>query len=188
MTGEDVRQVFETILPQEAIARFCRACGAILRSYLESEPSSHTLKSQAEVKADRTGQTHAWPINLSTPATVTASRHLSKIFVTLGRFGPSNRPRTTGLMSCMAARSTTFGDGTGPGLNWARDMPDKMCRLCQYNTRPHTRRQRIRVRRSGCTRGELMPHVRIGLMDETPRLERRNPCRRPIMSTSSSAI
>jgi putative transposase len=31
MTGEDVRQVFEVILPQEAIDRFCRACGVIER-------------------------------------------------------------------------------------------------------------------------------------------------------------
>jgi Transposase DDE domain len=31
MTGEDVRHVFEAILPQEAIDRFCRACGVIER-------------------------------------------------------------------------------------------------------------------------------------------------------------
>jgi hypothetical protein len=31
MTGEDVRQVFEAILPQEAIDRFCRECGVIER-------------------------------------------------------------------------------------------------------------------------------------------------------------
>ena len=31
MTGEDVRHVFEAILPQEAIARFCRECGVIER-------------------------------------------------------------------------------------------------------------------------------------------------------------
>jgi hypothetical protein len=31
MTGEDVHQVFEAILPPEAIDRFCRACGVIER-------------------------------------------------------------------------------------------------------------------------------------------------------------
>ena len=31
MTGEDVRQVFEAILPQEAIDRLCRECGVIER-------------------------------------------------------------------------------------------------------------------------------------------------------------
>jgi putative transposase len=31
MTGEDVRQVFEAILPQEAIDRVCRECGVIAR-------------------------------------------------------------------------------------------------------------------------------------------------------------
>jgi putative transposase len=31
MTGEDVHQVFEAILPQEAIERFCRECGVIER-------------------------------------------------------------------------------------------------------------------------------------------------------------
>jgi hypothetical protein len=31
MTGEDVHQVFEAILPQEAIDRFCRECGVIER-------------------------------------------------------------------------------------------------------------------------------------------------------------
>ena len=31
MTGEDGRQVFEAILPQEASDRFCRECGVIER-------------------------------------------------------------------------------------------------------------------------------------------------------------
>ena len=31
MTGEDVHQAFEAILPQAAIDRFCRECGVIAR-------------------------------------------------------------------------------------------------------------------------------------------------------------
>src|SRR5262245_11759614 len=52
------------------------------------------------------------------PAAVTASRHLAKIFVTVRPLGPSNRPLTTRLMPLLAACSPPLWDGAGPGSEY----------------------------------------------------------------------
>jgi hypothetical protein len=63
---------------------------------------------------------HARPL---APAALTASRHLSKISVTVRPLGPSHRPRTTRRRPCRAACSARLWDGAGSGPNVARDMP-----------------------------------------------------------------
>jgi hypothetical protein len=50
----------------------------------------------------------------SSPAAVTASRHLSNISVTVGPLGPAHRSLTTRLMPVLATCSTRFGEGAGP--------------------------------------------------------------------------
>jgi hypothetical protein len=78
------------------------------------------------------------------PAAVTVSRHLSNISVTVGPLGPAIRPRTTRLRPLLVACSTPCGDGAGPGLNVAWDVP--MCCLVAFCVLAWARHDRQRLR------------------------------------------
>jgi hypothetical protein len=56
-------------------------------------------------------------------AAVTASRHLSKIFVTVRPLGPSNAPSLPASCRSWPPAARHFGMAQGLGRNMARDMP-----------------------------------------------------------------
>jgi hypothetical protein len=94
------------------------------------------------------------------PAAVTASRHLAKIFVAVGPLGPYHHPRTTRLMPLMAACRTPCGDGAGPGLHLERDM--LMCCRVAFCVLAWARPDRQRLRSRHTPTAAQLPRLLLG--------------------------